>query len=228
MVPLRMPDTAALQVSFELEHIDYSAPEANGRDGGVSAGEPLWTMSLELQNMSERDSDEWRAWVLRQRGRKRMFFGYEVGREFPRAFSNGFGGVARAIGGAFGGLATSWSEAINAQDESVLTLSGLPAAMSLSVGDYVGFRWDDSMMVPGNGHRRAVVRVVEDAIASAGGVIAVKCEPPVPRVVPVGAVAHLDNPACLMRLQGDTALSPAGLGFTGAGGRIVARQDLRA
>lgn len=225
--PRALPRLAALSQSFELQRIDYMAPEAGGRLGGITAGAPIWTMTLGLNSMTFADSDVWRAWVTAQRGAQRLFYGCDIDRAFPARYPGGFGGMMRAGGGAFTGAATSWSETIDGADNSVIALAGLPAGFILSVGDYIGLKWDAAGDAPGSHRRRALVRTVEAATANGSGALSVTCEPPVPAVVPVGAVAHLDNPACLMRLvTGDTQLAAQGITHTAAGGQMSAVQDL--
>ena len=47
-------------------------------------------------------------------------------------------------------------------------------------------------------------------------------------VVPAGAIAHFDNPRCLMRIIPEKSnLGPIGAGGAIGGGNIVAVQDLR-
>jgi hypothetical protein len=136
--------------------------------------------------------------------------------------------MTRAAGGAFDGTASSWAETINGDDDSLVTLNGLPAGLVLSIGDYVGFKWDAEGAPPDSYYRRALVRVVVGGVASAGGSVTVTSEPPVPLVVPVGAKAHLDRPACVMTmLSADTRLEPIDRSGGIRGGNIVAVQDLR-
>lgn len=227
--PRDMPSVGAASQYFELERLDYLSPEAGGRLGAVSAGTPLWSMTVVLQNMVPEDADVWRAWVPMQRGPGRHFYGRDLDRPFPKAYRAGFGGMTRAGGGTFTGAASTWSEALDPENNSRLTLTGLPANFSLGLGDYIGFRWDDATKPAGNLKRRALVRVTEAAVGNGSGSITVTSEPAVPAVVPAGAVAYLDNPTCLMRLvPGDTQLADQGLmAITTAGGKIVALQDLQ-
>lgn len=227
--PRPMPTVGTMGTRFEIERVDFAAPEAGGRLGGVQAGFPLWALAADLTNMSFDEADVWRAFVLGQRGSQRPFFGFDQDRRFPKAYPGGFGGMVRAGvgGGAFDGSATGWSEAIDSEDSALLTLSGLPAGLALALGDYVGFKWDQAGLAAGNHRRRALVRVIEAGTADGAGTVTVTSEPPVPLAVPAGAVAHLDNPMCVMKLAPETQLGVQGLGFTAAGGRIVALQDLR-
>jgi hypothetical protein len=223
MLPLEQPPASAAQQSFELQRVDFISPEAGGRVGAVSAGNPLWAATWQIGKIGALRSDEWRAFMLRLRGSQRTFLARDIARPFPLAYLGGFGGMSRAGGGAFSGAAVSWSQAISTDGDAILTLSGLPASMAFAVGDYVGFRWGD-----GDG-RRTLARVVVPAVASTGGVAALTVEPPVPTlVVPAGAVAHLDRPACVMRLvPGQSDLGPIDRRLAVTGGKISAVQDLR-
>lgn len=209
--PRPMPIVGSVSGSFEIERVDYLSPEAGGRMGAVAAGSPLWRMSLSLTNMDVARGDIWRAWVAVQRGPGRTFFGYDVVRRVPRL---------HAGGRPFTKQAASWSQAVNADGLALLTLTGLMPGMTLSLGDYVGFRWGTD--------RRSIVRVVAGASVGATGSLIVAVEPPVPTITPAAAVAVFDRPDCLMRLvPGEASMGEQGLGgLTSAGGSIVAIQDL--
>lgn len=219
--PRAMPEGGVDSQSFDIARVDYASPRTDGRQDSITAGFPLWRMSLTLNNGDVDETDEWRAWVLAQRGSQRLFFGRDLTRPFPRACPEGFDGMTRAGGGAFDGAATSWSFN-TARDE--LTLTGLPPGLPLSLNDYAGFRWGAA----GAGARRALVRAVEAGTASGAGVVTVTVEPPLPTIVPGGAVAYLNRPECLMRLiPGETSIGEIDT-LHSAGGTIIALQDLLA
>lgn len=221
--PIAMPDRATFQ-QFELQRVDYAAPEAGGRVGGVQAGLPLWMGVWTLGMMPEEDSDEWRAWLLRMRGATRRFIGRDLVRPYPKEYPDGFADFA-----PFDGEASSWSENINADDDSELTLNGLPVGLILSVGDYVGFKWTATETSVAGLEWRTLVRVVEGDTADGSGVATVVVEPPVPSAVPVDATAHLDNPACIMALVLDqTNLEAIDRLYSIRGGTITGIQDIRA
>lgn len=231
MRPLDLPDAPSgiAQVIFEPARIDYAAPEASGRQGGVQAGWPLWAAMFELEQSDPDSADLWRAFFARLRGRMRRFFAGDPTRPFPRLYSGGFAGMTKAGGGAFGGAATAWSQAIDADGNALIGLTGLPANFALSIGDYIGWKWDAAGGAFGNYERRTMARVVVAANGSAGGVASVMVEPPLNTLlVPAGAIAHLDRPCCVMQIAPeDSELGPIGRGGALAGGSIAAIQDLR-
>lgn len=228
LVPRDLPDAIAALQEFEIQRIDYTAPEAGGAIGGVQAGFPLWLASWSIGKIGAAKSDEVRAWFARRRGGARPFFGRDLTRPFPKAHIAGFAGMTRAGGGAFDGSATSWSETIDGEDDCRLTLTGLPAGLALGFTDYVGFKWDDPAGADGNNYRRALVRVVVGGTASGGGSVTVTVEPPVPALVPAGAVAHLDNPKCVMKLVTEQSkLDAIDRRLAVRGGTIAGLQDLR-
>lgn len=228
IAPFDMPESGAARQEFEPQRIDYAAPEAGGRVGGVQAGFPLWLGIWTLGRVGEARSDEWRAWMARLRGQMRRFYGRDLRRPYPKAHITGFAGMTRAGGGAFPGSALTWSETINSDDDSRVTLTGLPVGLILSKGDYIGFKWDAAGEAAASYHRRALVRVVVGSTASGAGSITVTSEPPIPTVVPVGAVAHLDRPCCVMTQITDQSKLEA-IDRSGGirGGSVVAIQDLR-
>jgi hypothetical protein len=225
-----MPTYIYAQHEFELERIDYSAPEAGGRVGGVQAGFPLWLGAWTMDGaMSVDESDAARAFIAQIRGATRLFLGRDIGRPYPKAHKSGFAGMLRAGGGAFDGSATSWSEAITADGDSEVTLNGLPAALELGSGDYIGFRWVATESSVAGLTWHVCVRIVEGATASGAGSVTVTSEPPIPSAVPVGATAYLNQPACVMRLLTDRSkLLPINHRLAIGGGQIIGIQDIRA
>lgn len=231
IAPLSMPNLPAgiARVQFEPERVDYAAPEASGRQGGVQAGWPLWTATFELDEVDRESGDLWRAFVARLRGRIRPFLAMDPTRSFPRAAPRGFAGMVRGGGGAFNGSALGWAQNIDGDGNASIALTGLPALFPLAPGDMIGWKWDAAGSAPGTHDRRTLARVVAGGTASAGGGITVMAEPPLDtRVVPVGAIAHLDRPACLMRqLTEKSSIGVTGRGGALSGAVLVAAQDLR-
>lgn len=229
---LTLPETRVgiPRVFFEPERVDFAAPEASGRQGGVQAGWPLWAARFELDRNDPQGAAEWRAFFARLRGRIRRFYCWDPSRTFPLAYPNGFTGMTRAGGGQFKGDATSWSQTITSTGDAHLTLNGLPAAFPIAVGDYIGFKWALPGAEAGIFERRTVARAVLPATATAGGQALVNVEPPLnTALVPAGAIAHLDNPRCVMQLVPEqSSLGSITNGAWMSGGTVLAIQDLRA
>lgn len=230
---LTQPDTRSgiARVRFEIQRVDYGAPEASGRQGGVQAGFPLWSARYEFERSDPDSADLWQAFFDRLRGRIRRFYAIDPTRRFPKAYRFGFTGLVRAgTSTAFTGPATSWSQSIDADGNALLTLNGLPAGLQLGVGDLVGFRWDQSGAGTGNMRRRTMARAVLPATANGSGVAVVTVEPPLnTALVPSLAIAHLDSPSCVMQLVPENSeLGLIGAGGILSGGSVTAIQDLRA
>ncbi len=186
-----MPPYAASEY-FEPEWIDYQSPTADGRVGGVAVGPPLWRGRWTLsRKMSLAASEQWRAFVSRLRGAQLPFLARDLARPWPLAYPTGFAALTRAGGGAFDGTASSWS--VNATRD-VATVTGLPATFVLSIGDYAMWRWET-----GGETRRALCRAIEAVTADGSGAAALRLEPPLPALVPSGAVMDFAEPACVMK-----------------------------
>lgn len=227
--PLEMPTDFYASQEFELQRVDYSAPEASGRMGGVQAGFPLWMGTWTIDVVGPEESDAFRAFMAQIRGATRRFLGRDRFRLYPSAYSRGFAGMTRAGGGAFDGSATTWSEAITADSDSEVTLNGLPAGFVLSQGDYVGFHWVATETSVAGLTWHAPVRIVTGGTASGAGSVTVTSEPPIPSAVPGTAVAYLNEPACVMAIVTDQAkLQAVGRRNAIAGGQLVGVQDIRA
>ncbi|PHY20930.1 hypothetical protein [Caulobacter sp. BP25] len=194
--PRAMPAASPARQAFEIKRADFLSPEAGGRLGAISNGFPLWYAKWTLGAGGRASSDEWRAFVDSLQGPKRLLIGRDYSRPYPLAYQVGeFAGLSRAGGGAFDGAATSWAASVSINGPNLVQLTGLPAGFVLSIADYVGFRW-----TTGGEARRAMVRTIEGAMANGAGVLQVAIEPGVPEAVPSNAIAHLDEPGCLMRL----------------------------
>jgi hypothetical protein len=227
--PLTLPDNAVALQSFEPLRVDYSAPEASGRIGGVQAGFPLWRGVWSLTRMEIDTSDEWRAFSANIRGAIRRFLGRDYARPYPKAYPDGFAGMTRAGGGSFDGTATSWSESTNSDDDQTVTLNGLPANFAMGLGDYIGFSWTATETSVAGLTWHAVVRVIEAKTGNGSGVLAnVKVEPPISDAIPASATAYLNEPKCVMALVTDQSdLQPIDVLKSIQGGTFVGIQDIR-
>jgi hypothetical protein len=342
--PIEMPTSGAALQQFELQRIDYQAPEASGRIGGVQAGFPLWLASWSLGAIGVDRSDDWRSFLSEMRGATRRFLGRDLGRPYPKAHLSGFAGMTRPDASPFDGTAgasasgdiafsgqpaadstitingtvftfkaagatgnqinigatlsdtldnavtvlnasvvsgvaaatysktgtdtlhvahdtpgtasnsftlaagagsngtpsgatlsggaVGWSETITADGDSQLTLHNLPPeVLTLGTGDYIGFRWPATESSVAGLTWHAPVRVVRNGggVADALGDLTVTCEPPVPSVVPAGAVAYLERPAAVFALvTGQSKLEGIDRRLAVRGGTIAGVQDLRA
>lgn len=229
--PLAMPVAGAAQQEFEIQRVDFSAPEASGYIGGVQAGFPLWGATWTLGKIGPDKSDEWRSFMSELRGAQRFFYAADKGRPYPLAHLDGFTRMTRFDGSPFDGSATSWSQSVDANDDQLLTLNGLPAGLTLGKLDYAGFRWPAVDARIAGLEWRTVVRVIRDGggVADVGGQLTVKVEPAIPACVPGTAIAYLNEPSCVMKLDtASTRLDPIDRRLAVSGGTIVAVQDLRA
>ncbi|MDP3853149.1 hypothetical protein [Phenylobacterium sp.] len=220
--PLAMPANWVGQQVFEPSRLDYASPETGGRFGGVTAGPPRWAAEWSVANaITDVTSDQVRAFVAALRGAQKRFYGKDVSRPYPRLYMGGFTGLLRAGGGSFDGSATTWSQSTGAGGQALLTLTNLPAALQLSIGDYVGHRWTTGSLA-----RRGLTRLLESATTDGSGNVTVAIEPAIPGLTPSDAVAYLDNPVCIMGLvPGETRLTDMDRRRR-VGGRIVAVQEI--
>ena len=223
--PIEMPTLYVAAQAFELQRVNYTAPTADGRVGGVQAGFPLWSAIWTLGRMPEDNSDEWRGFISDQRGGIRRFIGRDLARQYPKLYPDGFGDF-----GTFTGAAASWSQTISSDDDAQLTLNlGADAAgLILSKGDGIDFRYDATEDAIAGIAWRAFARVTLGGTADGSGAVTVTVEPPIPDAVPSDAVAHLDQPGCVMTIVADqTNVEAIDRLYSIRGGQIVGVQDLR-
>lgn len=226
--PLEMPTDFYSQVEFDILRVDYSAPEGSGRQGGVQAGFPLFYAVYTLDVVGPDETDEIIAFKDQARGQTRRFLGRDLTRPYPKAYPRGFAGMTRPDASPFDGTATAWSEAINADGDSLVTLEGLPAGFELGKRDYIGFHWVATSADIAGLTWHACVRVNVVGIADGDGTVTVTCNPPIPDAVPAGAVAYLNQPACVMVLVSDqTKLGPIGKRLALQSGQLGGLQDIR-
>jgi hypothetical protein len=223
--PVAMPDMYVAAQQFELQRVDYGAPEASGRIGGVQAGFPLWSAVWTLGPDARRQFRRMAGMAFRasrsheavRRARPHTGLSEALSRRVRRVRS-----VYRDC--------VEWSETINADGDSELTLhlGAAAAGLVLSQGDYIDFRWSATETSVSGLPWRAMVRVVTGDTADGSGDLTVIVEPSVPTAVPGTAVAHLDSPGCTMALVLDqTNLGPVDRLYSIAGGQITAIQDIR-
>lgn len=231
MIILPLPETPSgiARVTLDIERVDFAAPEASGRQGGVQAGFPVWAARLELDRIDPVSADLWTAFIDRLRGRLRRFYCGEPSRSRPVAHAFGMTSLTRAGGGAFDGTAASWSQTVDDDDDATLHLTGLPAGFVLTPRDLIGFKWDAEGAAAGTFARRTLARCVTSAVANESGEVSVIAEPPLDtELVPEGAIAHFDDPLCVMQqVPEETELAPIGAAGTMSSGTIVGVQDLR-
>lgn len=224
--PRAMPDSGPADQYFEPNDVNLESAVTGGALYGVAIGEKRWRSEWTLgQGIGEALSEEWRAFIGSLNGSNRSFLGRDYRKPYPRLYLGGFAGLTRAGGGVFDGSLTSWSQTIATDGQALATLHGLPAAFRISRGDLMDFRWTTL----GVG-RRHLVRFLEDATADGSGVItAISVDPPIHvRVVPGGAVAHLDQPCCVMRMiTASSSIAAVQRRGVVAGTKLVAGQDLR-
>jgi hypothetical protein len=225
--PREMPASGAASQEFYIQRVDYAAPEASGKVGGVQAGFPLWMATWTLGRISAASADEWTAWIDSLRGSQRRFLARDYSRPFPRAYPNGFAGIPRHGGGSlFDGTATGWDSDVQPDGQSRMLLSGLPSNFVLTHRDYIGLKWNSGD--PGAGYDRATLVRVTDPHTAIAGLTNVGVEPAIPTWIPPDAVAYFERPACVMVLLADGA-RPAAMDrrLTIQGTKIAAVQDLQ-
>lgn len=156
-----------------------------------------WSLSLELLAMRRSDARRLEAFLAALRGRVGTVLLGPMHYARPR-------GTA-----VLSGVSLEENAAAGAR---TITLSGVGAAKTLLAGDYLQI---------GSGATARLHQVVEDATASAGGVIAVTIEPALRVAAGAGAAVVLDAPKGVFRLTTDapavtttaTAGGVASLGF---------------
>ncbi len=168
-----------------------------GQLDAVELADPRWTCSWTTARLSPALARRWVAWWDGLRGGVgRTFHGYDPQRPTPAAYPAGFVGLERPAGGAFDGTASVTSLAT----PFAMSLGALPAGFALAAGDMVGLA---------EGDRRAVFRIMADAVADGAGAATLAVEPHVPSGFTADALANFLRPVAIMTpVAGSFAYQP--------------------
>ncbi len=175
---------------------DETSGQANGMIRQKRLRPPLWRMSFQS---APTDIDEHRLWQARllslQNGRK-LFYGYDLGAIWPRAYPGG----AWPTGDSFDGI----SAKVKALDggRTQISLKSLPAGYVVSVGDHLSITW-------GTAGNLALVAVMETVTADGDGETAsFVIEPYLPAGVAADDVVAVKRPACHMAIVPGSISTP--------------------
>jgi len=126
-------------MSFMLQPHAMLAPTRGGTEYAAELGDTRWRASYDSPPLTEDQVDEWSAWYSTLLSYE-TFWGYDLRREYPKAYPNGWGSMT--VGGVpFNGYA-----AINTITEGgkVVQLINCPSGFIMSVGDYIAFDYGQS------------------------------------------------------------------------------------
>lgn len=189
-----------------LKRNDLMTPDGAGTISGVQIGQPVWTWEYDIVGMSDDQAVAWEAWIESLKGQAEGFLARDLRRPYPKAYlgsgAPNFTGAAlpaqRHDTTSFDGSAASYSLD---GTRTALTLNGLPSTFAFKAGDWVGFKGGSGNL------KRAMVKVMEDATASAG-VVVLNVNPAVRSVIDgwSSVKAHVDSPACPMKLMPETTI----------------------
>jgi hypothetical protein len=197
-----LPGFPGWTTGFDLRWRQEQSTLASGRVLVKDMGSPLWTLRAATRTLSPNGLDLWRAKLIQLENGLRTFWGYPMSRCFPQAYPNG----SWPTGTGFTGL-TANLLSINANRKAI-TLSALPAAFVLSVGDYL------SITI---GTRKDLHQVMESATANGSGVTPeFEIRPQLWTDVTVTKAVAVKQPACLMAIVPGSVSSDAAMNGWGA------------
>jgi hypothetical protein len=167
--PRTIPDELPIVgLSFFADPMMELTPLRSGRKLSVELGPTLWRGRWRAEGLTRREYGVVAAWYDTLLSSE-TFLGFDKRREYPIAYSTGWGGLT--VGGSpFDGTATLSTVAENSRE---VDLGDLPAGFELTPGDYLAFDYG------ADASSRALHRVVAAATASGGGDVTVEVRPPV-------------------------------------------------
>lgn len=165
---------------FALDRQQALSPTRGGTVA-VDIGEPLWAADVVYQSLTRFEAGQVRGWLDALDGGVGSFLLYDRNRRYPSAYGPG------------GGVATGSMTAVNANLKDV-TIGSLGANYQFRAGDYIEFAW-------GTGNsRRALHRVVADALGNASGVATVEVRPAIRGTFTFPRTVQLRSPSAVFRL----------------------------
>lgn len=186
---------------FEAATFDpyYQNTMAPTRGGGIQVaniGTELWQINFKSHVMGHGEALEYHAWLHSLRGGARLFKAWHPHLAYPVAYPGGFGGMNRGTGGSFDGTCTI--SAIGAQRDT-LTITTLPNAFSIRMGDMVSFVM---------GASRTLHRIMAPVTASGVGTAVVTVEPTIPLAAVSGVEGTFVKPWCLAVVDAKSLKGP--------------------
>lgn len=155
--------------------------------------DPLWTLSAQSRSLSINELDFWRARLAALESGLQTFLGYSMSRTWPIKYPRG----SWPTGVGFSGTSATLASINTAR--TAISLNGLPAGYTASVGDYLAIGTD-------------LHQVMETATASGTGLTpAFEVRPRIWPAVVVGSAPSVSvkKPACLMTIDPGSISSPA-------------------
>ncbi len=125
---------------FNLLWRQEQSRTAGGQTIAKDLGSPLWQMTAQSKSLKPNELDYWRARLTSLENGLKTFRAFPKSRCFPVAYPNG----SWPTGSAFNGVAQL---ATIATSRKAASLSSLPAAYKVSVGDYIQIGDKDLHMV---------------------------------------------------------------------------------
>lgn len=167
----------------------------------ITSGTPYWTMSLTTNWLEPHLFGLFDAFIMKGDTSGKPISAYDIFRPRPIAMDTGapLAGV-KAAGGSFNGDVT-----FQAVGPNSLAIAGLPAGFVLSPGDYIEVRKAELV--------RSLHRIVEPAIANAGGFATVEIMYRLDtQNFNAGCSGHLEKPSCMMRIDPGSVQAPKSWG----------------
>lgn len=163
--PRTYPDTPVEGMTLTLRPMQELSPTRGGKQIAADMGPALWTGEWQTSGLTIEEWGILQAWIDTLSSLN-DFYGYDIHREYPLAYPNGFTGLT--VGGnpwdGTGDIVT-----VNANNVEI-QLDELPVGFVLSPGDKLSFDYL-------GGAARALHRVVAGGTASAGGALTVEVRP---------------------------------------------------
>jgi hypothetical protein len=166
--PLNLPFDRFVSTRFQIVPM-----VAKTRTGAASfareIGPAYWVAEISTPPHTPEELYRWLAFFDALRGGAKSFLLYDGGRLAPLAHPTHTGTASLSV----------------ITNPRQVSISGLPGGFSLAAGDYLGFE---------RSGRYSLHRVVQDSVASGGGVAAVSFEPPLSSHFVTGSLVRLNKP----------------------------------
>lgn len=126
-----LADFPGWTTAFEPMWRQEQSRTASGKTYVKDLGSPLWTLTAQSRQLKINELDYWRARLNAMENGLATFLGYSMSRCYPIEYPRG----TWPTGNAFDGVSATLAS-VN-ENRKAVTVSGLPAGFTFSIGDYV-------------------------------------------------------------------------------------------
>jgi len=189
--------------TMELIYGDQTSGQGSGQVIVKNLRDPLWSLHAETKTLLPTQVNKWKAILAGLDNGRSIFLGFDFTGFYPIRYPRG----TWPTGGSFSGTTAS----ISAKSGKTITLAGLPAGYSGSIGDFI-----QVTNSTGSPAKLALLQAAETFVANGGGVTgAFEVRPTVPAWVAAAQAVAVKKAGCHMMIIPGSIQAPRNLNARG-------------